>query len=398
MKSTAQVDVLEQPSRVAVKQRGITIGLPANPSRGERRFPLTPEAVKTLVDDYSFKIYIEKGAGREIHYSDNAYAGHGAVVGERLSTLTTDIVISSAPLSGNDIDHMRRNATLWTVMDPEVIDRSMLEALNRRAITTLSLPALKYADGHHPVADILAEIEGRAAIAVAAGFLADGVHGKGILLGGIAGIVPCEVVIIGAGTAGIAAARSATGLGAMVRMFDDNPCKLREAQNRLNQMIIGSSLHRKVYLSALQSADIVVNTLTGLERRAATIDSTEAQLLKKGAILFDLNRKENTVFPSLRLVDLSPAVETLPALTERICFVNAGSAVPRTSAMALSNAIVPMLADLAQADDRTFMDAVRMNSYIGTGLVTFGGKLVSREAAMATGMKWVDPSIMLSLC
>ena len=393
-----KIDVLEQPARIAVKQRGITIGLPHNPDRGDRRFPLTPEAVKTLVDDYDFKVYMEAGAGAEIHYSDNAYTSHGALIGTRTDVLGADIVISAAPLGVNDIKAMRRNATLWTVLNPSSIDRDILEALNQRGITSLSLPALSRPDGHHPVADIISEVEGRAAMVVAAGFLADGIHGKGILLGGVAGLVPSEVVVIGAGTAGVAAALSARGLGAMVRMFDDDPCRLRRAQEQLGYSVIGSSMHRKVYLSALRSADVVINTLEGRDRYAAVIDSGDASQLKRGVILFDLNNNnEISVFPSMRHVDLSPASESLPMLTERICFVNAAGAVPRTLAMALSNAIVPMLAGLAQGDEHVFMDAVRMNSYLGTGLVTFGGKVVNCEAAKASGMKWVDPAILLRM-
>ena len=394
MKEDYQIEVMEKRAPLEIRQRGITIGLPANPVQGERRFPLTPEAVKVLVDDYGFNVFIEEGAGHAIHYSDNAYASNGATVTKRAETFHTDIVISASHLSAADIGRMRRNATLWTVMRPAAIGRTMLESLNQRAITTLSLTALTTSTGHYPVADILAEIEGRAAVAVAAGFLADGVHGKGILLGGVTGIVPCEVVILGGTTAGVAAALSSRGLGATVRLFDNDPCRLRNAEVALGHSVIGSSLHRKVYLGALHSADVVINTLTGDESRAAVIDHEEASTLKKGAILFDLNTPENTVFPSLRLVDLSPAVEALPKLTERTCFINAGSAVPRTSAMALSNAIVPMLANLAQSDDHTFMDAVRMNSFLGTGLVTFAANVVNREAALATGMKWVDPAIM----
>ena len=397
MNTSTEIEVLEKPARVEVKQPGISIGLPRTPEHGDRRFPLTPEAVKILVDDYKFHIYIEEGAGREIHYSDNTYRSAGARIVPRSETLRADIVVSAAMLKGSDIAMMRRNATLWTVIEPSRLEASMVEPLLNRGVTTVSLTALTRGDGHRPVADILDEIDGRAAISVAAGLLADGVHGKGILLGGITGIVPCEVVVIGGAIAGMAAAASALGLGATVRLFDNDMCRLRAAQAQLGKAVIGSALHRKVYLSALASADIIVNTLTGDSSKAAVIDSTETGLLKKGAILFDFNPATCSVFPALKKTDLSPASETLPWLTERICFVNPGTAVPRTSAMALSNAIVPLLAELAMATDRTFMDAVRMNSFLGTGLVTFGGKLLSRATAMATGLKWFDPSLLLHL-
>lgn len=392
------LDVLEQPARIEVKQSGITLGLPRNPDHGDRRFPLTPEAVRTLKQDYRFKVFVEEGAGHEIHYSDDAYASRGARICSRDEALRADIVVTAAPLSTIDIRKMRRNATLWTVIEPELLDRPMVEALLERSITTLSLTALQRPDGHRPVGDILDEVDGRAAVSVAAGFLADGVHGKGILLGGVTGIMPCEVVIIGAGTAAIAAAASAKGLGAIVRIFDNDPCRLRQAENVLGHTVIGSSLHREVYIGALHSADIIINTVKTDPSPAAIIDSADTPQLKKGAILFDFNTTSQIdVFPALKRIDLSPAVENLPSLTERRCFVNPGSAVPRTSAMALSNAIVPMLADIAMADDRTFMDAVRMNSFLSTGLVTFGGKLINRVTAVATGLKWVDPSLFLHL-
>lgn len=397
MDTVTDIKVQEQPARVEIKQPGITIGLPRNPKNGDRRFPLTPEAVKVLVDDYRFKVYIEDGAGHEIHYSDNAYAASGAVISDRSTALRTDIVISAAPLSVNDIGCMRRNASLWSVIEPARLPVAMVQTMLKQGVTCVSLTALSRPDGHRPVADILAEIDGCAAITVAAGLLADAVHGKGILLGGVTGIVPCEVVVTGCATAGIAAARAARGLGATVRVFDNDVCRLRMAENLLDHSVIGSSLHRKVYLSALHSADIIVNTLTGDEAKAAIIDSGETQLLKKGAILFDFNDPAATVFPALKTVDLSPATETLPSLVERICFLNPGTAVPRTSAMALSNAIVPLLTDIAMADDRTFMDAVRTNSFLGTGLITFGGKLINRATSQATGIKWVDPSIFLRM-
>ena len=393
-----EIATLEQPVKIEINNRGITIGLPANPSQGDRRFPLTPEAVHILVNDYGFKVLMEKGAGHEIHYNDYAYSSHGATITDRTTSLGADIVIVAAQLSSVDIKSMRRNATLWTVVKPALIGRTMLEALNRQAITTLSLTALSQQNGHKPIADLLAEVDGRATIAVAAGHLADGVHGKGILLGGVAGITPCEVVVIGAGTAGIAASRSALGLGAMVRLFDDDACRLRNALGQLSGAVIGSSMHRKVYLSALQSADVIINTFDGdKENNNARVNSDEISQLKKGVILFDLGYPVCETFPSLPVMDLSPATETLPVLSQRICFINTGSAVPRTSAMALSNALVPILQNLAISSDHTFMDAVRMNPFLSSGLVTFGGKLISREASLATGLKWVDPSIYLHL-
>ena len=386
-------EVLEQPARVETTRSAITIGLPANRGHNERRFPLTPEAVRTLVDNYAFNLFIEQGAGHEIHYPDTAYAHNGATIVPRREALAADIVVACAPLSKTDIDTMRRGATLWTTIEPAHFDRDTLEQLNARAITTISLTSLTTPGGHKPVADILDEVDGCAAMSVAAGFLADGVHGKGILLGGVTGIVPCEVIVIGGTTAGVAAALRAAGLGATVRLFDNDPCRLRKALTRLDHRAIGSSLHRNVYLKALQWADVVINTLRDREAAPATVDATEAALLKKGVIVFDFDNHNGGVFPSLRRVDLSPAVEALPQLTERLCFIHPGRAVPRTSAMALSNAIVPLLAQFASTQDRTVNDTARLDPLLSSGIVAIAGKLINREAAAATGLKWTDPAL-----
>ena len=392
-----EIDVQVSYAPIGVKQRGITLGLPRNSTQEDRRFPLTPEAVRTLTEDFEFKVFVESDAGKEIHYSDSSYLRNGAIICDRAATLGADIVISAAELSVNDIKLMRKNATVWTIIPPHRLARPLVESVNQKAVTMLSLTALITSEGHRPVWDILSEIDGRAAIAVAAGLLADGVHGKGILLGGVTGIVPCEVVVIGCGTPGIAAARSACGLGATVRIFDNDVCRLRQAQIALGSGIIGSSIHRNVYLKALQSADVIINTLVGEECIAARINSDEVTILKRGVILFDFNGNEGTVFPSVKHIDLSPAADRYPDLTERICFVNPGNAVPRTSAMALSNVLVPLLSSLAMSADRTFMDAARMNTFLRSGIVTFGGKLVNHETAVTTGLKWFDPDLFLHM-
>ncbi|MDE5929885.1 MAG: alanine dehydrogenase, partial [Muribaculaceae bacterium] len=125
-------------------------------------------------------------------------------------------------------------------------------------INCIALDLIENSDSRKPFADILNEIDGRAALAIASSLLADSVHGKGILMGGVAGIVPCEVTVLGSGFDALAAARTAIGLGATVRMFDNDSYSLREADRMLGPAVITSAMHPRVLVSALRSADVVV--------------------------------------------------------------------------------------------------------------------------------------------
>lgn len=218
----------EQPCSVCCDRRMPSIGLPACNNQSERRFPLTPEAVNMLVER-GFRICIEQGAAACIHYTDNQYLRAGATVTDRDEALGCDIVIHLAPADTADIAKMRRGAMLLTLLHPEAQKPAAVKALLARHITAIAIDLVEDDKGHTPFADILAEIDGRASLAIASSLLADATRGKGILLGGIAGIIPCETTIIGSGIAACAAARSAMGLGATVKMFDNDVYRLRLA-------------------------------------------------------------------------------------------------------------------------------------------------------------------------
>lgn len=149
---------------------------------------------------------------------------------------------------------------LLTLLCPDKIHADSIIEMQRMAIVGVAVNNIADERGNRPFADILAEIDGRAAIATASSLLADANAGKGILLGGIAGLNPCEVTVIGSGIAAIAASRSALGLGAIVRMFDDDVYSLRAAVRDLGPGVIASSLHERVLTSALRTADVVIAT------------------------------------------------------------------------------------------------------------------------------------------
>ncbi len=388
---------LEHLMGIAIPRPMVTIGLPA-PSADERRFPLTPEAAGMLVER-GFAVKIEKGASESIHYNDMRYSQQGVEICRRDETLRADIIICLSPLSPAEARMLKRGAMLMTLMRSVEDSPEVVSVLLRDRIITIALDRIVDSMGHKPFADILAEISGRAAIAIASSLLADAEHGKGILLGGVAGIVPCEVCIIGSGIDACAAARSSLGLGAMVRMFDNDVYRLRAAMRELGPGVMGSALHPRVLLNALRSADVVVATPV-MPMHVLTADAVAE--MKSGVVIFDLNDEGGKVFPSLRQVDLGKVDKSGPGCLphsadlgrgKRVCYVSPGNAVPRTAAMALSNTLLTMLSEIFTCEGVT--NALMLNTGLQRAVLTFMGRPVNPRIAAAAGMRHVDINLLL---
>lgn len=392
-----QATPLEQLLETATEKRALTLGVPASVTGNDRRFPLTPEGAATLVS-MGIDVRIEKGAGHAIHYTDDRYVRNGARMVTRTEALGCDIVLHLDAIADADARRLRRGSLLLTLFAPARQDRAAMRTLLERHVVSMALDLITDRFGNTPFADILDEIEGRAAMAISASLLADSVHGKGILLGGVAGIVPCEVTVIGAGIAGIAAARSASGLGAMVRMFDSDVYKLRAAARELGPAAICSAMHPKVLVSALRSADVVIAAQMPTVFVMAPETVSE---MKQGVITFNLDgygRRASRVpmFGSMRMVDLRAASpgDNMNENGERVCYTNVAAAVPRTTAMALSNTLITMFNDIVTCGGGV-VNALKLHSGMQCAVYTFMGRVVNEEIARIVGLRHVDINLLL---
>ncbi len=399
---------MEAPARTAAARRSLSIGLPKSENSAEKRFPLTPEAVGVLADR-GFRVKMQSGASEYIHYSDDDYARMGADIVDRHEAMQCDIVIHLAPLKMRDIRLLRRGALLLSLANfnrPGATE-AVGELLARRVVN-IAVDLIRDSQGNLPFGDILSEIDGRSAMTIAASMLADPLNGKGILLGGIAGVIPCEVTIIGSCFAAVAAARSALGLGAFVRLFDDNVYRLRSALRQLGSGVMGSSIHPHVLENALRSADIVI--VADHESRPFCISAEMERVMKRKALLFDLTGNAGSAFPNAKAVDLgetdgmgAPSATGFSLFNEladnghrrRICFVNPGSTVPRTAAMALSDTFITLLGRLAGDDNLT--GSLPLSQGLQDATLTFMGKAVNETVARLAGVRFTDIRILLSL-
>lgn len=395
MSTISDTTVVTQPFLCSTStiRRGITIGLPKCSDSNELRFPLTPEGARMLVEA-GFSVKMQTEASSTIHYSDAQYTRCGVEIVTRAEALRCDVVIHLSPLTVSEVHAMKRGAMLLCLLGDCDQPRDTIRALLERNIVTVALDLIEDSRGNTPFADLLSEIDGRAAIAIASSLLADAIHGKGILLGGVAGVVPCEVTIIGSGIAACSAARSAAGAGAMVRMFDNDVYSLRRAGRELGNSVIGSAIHPRVIASALCSADVVVATDLS---SPVVVDAAMVAEMKKGVIIFDLSHGNHRIFPSLPVIDLASAsaFACSDKGATRVAYINAGSAVPRTAAMALSNAFLTLFTEMTGYDG--IANALRLVGGLQKATVTFFGRAVNMAVARKAGVRHVDISLFLTI-
>ncbi len=374
------------------QQQHLTIGLPKESFRDEKRFPLTPESVAILVAT-GFRVVVQSEAALGINYSDLLYAEAGAEIVERAAeAFLADVVLKINLPTLAESQLLKDGATLITLQQIQYISVSVVKQLLSRHITAVAFDQIRDQQGGYPFADILAEVDGAASIIFASGLMTNQSGGKGILLGGIPGVSPSEVVIIGAGLAGYAAARAAIGLGASVKLFDNRIELLRAARQAVGVGVFTSNLHPNVLAGALRSADVVIGC-DCFERWK--LSEELVQQMKKGALLIDLCIGRGCCFETSYGVD-SPQnriYERYGVL--HCCMSSAASLVARTASVALSNLFVPLLTQIGEC--RGVKELIKTDLNFRESVYLFNGKIVSQRVADRLNVPFYNISLFLTL-
>lgn len=330
------------------------------PDSDETRMLLTPEACGILTSS-GLKVAMEEGAGVDISFSDDAYAEYGVKIVSREEALAASTVISFGPLRASDIRLMKPGSTLLCTMASGLIDKESIKALLDFDITMGCLDNM-YSHNDTPVfADIIDEIDGRAAIMYAQENLSYLGGGKGVLLASVAGINPCEVLIIGDGTDVYAAAKAALNMGAQVCVVNNDVSMLAVAREVCGPQIQTIMIHPRVLYNKVKTADVI---LLGTTTRPFEFPKNLSAVMKESAYVLDFK-------------DSHPSVS-----------------VPRTVAMALSNVMVNFFEELRL--NETFDNMISTNEGVQQGIVTYHGKLVDKLVGSYTGLPAADLSVMLA--
>ena len=212
----------EELLETTVRNRRISIGIPSDIKDDEKRVALTPESVNLLVESDN-EVIVQKGAGLGANYSDKDYSENGAIITDSAARVySADAVIKVAPFTEKETDYLKGNQVVLSYLNVLKLNEEILGKLIRKKVTAIAFEKIRDNNGIMPVVESMSEICGITSILVASEYLSNMHGGKGVMLGGITGVTPTEVVIIGANTAGEYAARAAIGLGSTVLIFDNS--------------------------------------------------------------------------------------------------------------------------------------------------------------------------------
>lgn len=359
---------------VSKNTSSLQIGIPKESSFQEKRVSLVPAAVALLVNN-GHEVTVETGAGANSNYQDKDYSEAGASIAYSPEQVyQSDIVLKVAPPTFEEIEMMKPRQKLISALQLTVQQKNFFNHLISKKITGLAFDYIKDRSGIYPVVRSMSEIAGNTSILIAAEYLSSTNNGIGMMLGGISGVAPSEVVIIGAGTVGEFAARAAVGLGAHIKVFDNSLYRLRRIQNDLGSRLFTSIIEPRQLEAALKTADVVIGALRAKEGRTPIVVTEEmVSNMKFGSIILDISIDQGGCFETSEVTNHANPVFKKYGVTH-YCVPNIASRVSQTASMALSNIFTPILLEMGEQggiDNYLRMDAgVRNGVYIYKGVIT----------------------------
>ncbi|WP_375437974.1 alanine dehydrogenase, partial [uncultured Hymenobacter sp.] len=294
---------------VETRKRKLFIGLPRETSLQENRICLTPEAVKHLIEE-GHEVVMESGAGEPSKYSDHDYSEAGATIAySQKEVYEADLVLKVAPPTQDEFEFLKANQTLISALQFGTLTAEYVMALTRKKVNAISFELIKDPSGARPVVRAMSEIAGSTVMLIAAEYLARSNEGKGIILGGITGVPPSQVVILGAGTVAEYAARAATGLGAEVKVFDNHLYKLRRLKQNLGTQLYTSTLDTFALSQQIRRADVVIGALNAEEGRVPfMVPESVVASMAPGSVIIDVSIDQGGCFETSEMTSHSNPV------------------------------------------------------------------------------------------
>ncbi|MFZ4435728.1 MAG: alanine dehydrogenase [Flavobacterium psychrophilum] len=368
----------EEKLEIARQKSALFIGIPKETSYQERRICLTPDAVNALTVQ-GHRVLLEAGAGLSASYSDSEYSEAGAEITQDTKKIfSCPLILKVEPLTAQEIEIVNPQTIVFSALQIKTRSKAYFEALTKKKITALAFEYIKDVDGTYPAVKSLSEIAGTASVLIAAELMINNQFGKGLLFGNITGVPPTDIVIIGAGTVGEFAAKTALGLGAQIKVFDNSITKLRRLQNNLNQRIYTSTIQEKALLKSLRRCDVAIGAMRGVDRCPIVVSEHMVSFMKKGAVIVDVS------------IDTGGCFETSEVTThEKPTFIKHGvihygvpnipSRYSKTASLSISNFITPYLMRIA--DEGGLENAIRSEHGLKNGVYVYHGILTNKAIA-----------------
>jgi alanine dehydrogenase len=344
----AMMQPQESMLEVKNKKNKLYIGIPKEVSFQENRIPLTPLSVALLVNN-GHDVMLESNAGQAANFSDSNYSEQGAqIVYDTKKVYEADIILKVAPPTMDEIAMMKPGQLLISALQVSTLKAECLHALINKKITALCFEHLEDEGGSLTVVRAMSEIVGATSILIAAEYLSNIFEGKGLMLGGITGVPPTEIVILGAGTVGEYAARTAISLGAQVKVFDPSIYKLRRLQNNIGTRIFTSVVQPIVLEKAITTCDVAIGAIRADDGRSPCIVSeATVSRMKPNSVIIDVSIDQGGCFETSEVTNHThPVFRKYDVI--HYCVPNIASRVARTATYALTNIFAPILLDIGE--------------------------------------------------
>ena len=372
----------------------LSIGIPKETAFQENRVSLIPEAVGVLVSN-GHDVIVETKAGEGSKYTDNDFSEAGARIAHNKSEVyKAPLLIKSAPVVEEDLHHLQMNQTVVSPIHLSLLKRDQIQNLMDKRITAFGFETLKDDSGTYPIVRSMSEIAGSAAMLIAGQYLGSANHGKGVLLGGISGIPPTKVVIIGAGVVGEFATRTAMAMGASVKVFDNNVYRLKRLQNNLGMRVWTSVIEPRILAKQLKTCEVAVGALSNESGRSPIVVSEEMVMgMRPGSVIIDVSIDRGGCFETSEITTHEKPTFTKHGVIH-YCVPNIPSGFARTASHAISNVLMPLL--LRAGDEGGLDEMVWHNFNLRHGVYLYKGHLTNFYISQRFDLKFTDLNLLIS--
>ncbi len=368
------------------------IGLPKESEDFENRVCLTPEAVALLVNN-GHEVIVETNAGINAKFSDREYSEAGAKISYSAQEVyQSDVILKVEPPTQEEIAFLKPGKTVISALQMARLDKAYFDEINNKRITALAYEFIEDKGGSIPVVRAMSEIAGSAVMLIAAEYLSSK-NGKGIILGGITGVPPTKVVILGAGTVAEYATRTALGLGAEVKVFDNHVYKLRRLKHNLGVQIYTSTIDTITLRNELKEADVVIGSLRTDEGSPCVVTEDMIAEMQPNSVIIDVSIDQGGCFETSHLTDHKNPIFRKHEVIH-YCVPNIASRVARTASTALSNIFTPMLLQIAKkggVDDLIFS-----RDWFMKGVYAYKGFVTNPYIAKKFELKYRDMNLLIA--
>ncbi len=380
--------------QVQRKPNNLYIGIPKETTLQENRVALVPASVASLIA-HGHRVVLEAGAGEKSNYSDHDYSEVGADIAYSTEQVyKADVIMKVAPPTSEEVEFLRPNQILFSPLHLPIITADYLNRLRQKRVIALAMEYIMDDIGTFPVVRIMSEMAGLCAMLTAAELLTSTSKGKGVLLGGISGVPPAKVVILGAGVVAEFASRTALGLGAEVRIFDNNIYKLMRVQSMVGRPLNTSSLNPLQMEKELLTADVAIGAIHSKTGRTPIIVSEDVvSKMKTGSVIVDVSIDQGGCFATSEVTSHDRPTFVKHGVIH-YCVPNIASRVARTASIAVSNILTPIL--LKAATTGSVERVIQTEKGLRHGVYTYKGCLTNEYLGERFQIKSTDLDLLIT--